>query len=316
MVILKEETFRKFGYYPGELKPHSGKKILAACDECGKIRVIQKRQYRPLCPSCSRKGRHHSEETKRKMRGRTPWNKDKHLSDEHKRKIRENHADVKGKKHPMFGVHRTGENAPMFGKRGEKSPNFGKHPTEEARRKMREAAKGNKKWLGKHHTEEAKRKNREAHIGKHPSEETKTKIGETTKKNWQDPDFIKKVFDGLNTKPNAQEKKVGTILQKHLPEQYAYNGDFSCGITIGGKIPDFVNVNDEKIVIEVFGPWHDEIFMRERFGDEIPWKRTEFGTKAHYSQFGYKCVVFWQEDLEREDVEQFVLSVLRENKII
>jgi hypothetical protein len=55
--------------------------------------------------------------------------------------------------------------------------------------------------------------------------------------------------------------------------------------------------------------------MRERFDDDIPWKRTEFGTKAFYSQFGYKCVVFWQEDLEREDMEAFVLSELKKHGI-
>lgn len=38
--------------------------------------------------------------------------------------------------------------------------------SDEARRKMSEANKGNKHRLGKHHTEEAKQKNREAHKGK------------------------------------------------------------------------------------------------------------------------------------------------------
>ena len=165
-------------------------------------------------------------------------------------------------------------------------------------------------------SEETIQKMREAHKGKHPSEKARQKMSEAAKRHWQDSDYIKKVFDGLNMKPNAQEKKVGAILQKHVPDEYAYNGDFSCGITIGGKIPDFVNVNGEKIVIEVFGPWHDEKYMREHFGDNIPWKRTEFGTKAIYSQFGFKCVVLWQDDLEREDADDFVLKKLKEEKVI
>ena len=39
-MILEEETYRKFGYYPGDLKPKSNKKVLAMCDECEKVRVI------------------------------------------------------------------------------------------------------------------------------------------------------------------------------------------------------------------------------------------------------------------------------------
>ena len=226
------------------------------------------------------------------QKGRVPGNKGKKVSEETRQKMRE-------------------------AQKGEKSPNYGKHRSEETRKKLSDANKGKKL------SEETKKKisdtlkgEKNHNYGKHPSEESRRKMSESTKKNWQNPDYIKKVFDGLNMKPNELEKKVGGILQKHLPDEYAYNGDFSCGITIGGKIPDFVNVNGEKIVIEVFGPWHDEKYMRDHFGDDISWKRTEFGTKAHYSQFGYKCVVFWQEELEREDAEQFVLSVLRDNKII
>lgn len=290
-MILEEETFREFGYISSELKPQSAKKILAACDDCGKVRAIQKCHYSALCISCTRE----SAKTRRKiseaMKGRIPWNKNKPLSDRHKRKISDGN---KGKTVSEETRRKIGEAI-----KGEKNHFFGKHPSEEARQKMREAQKGNKNSLGTHR-----------------SEETKRKMGEASKKNWQDPIYIKKVFDGLNMKPNAQEKKVGAFLQKHLPNEYAYNGDFSCGITIGGKIPDFVNVNGEKIVIEVFGPWHDEQYMRDHFDRDISWKRTEFGTKAFYSQFGYKCVVFWQEDLEREDVDAFVLHTLREEGVI
>lgn len=55
-MILEEETFIKFGYYPKDLKLHSKKKILAACDDCGKVRVIAKQDYSSLCKSCVKKG--------------------------------------------------------------------------------------------------------------------------------------------------------------------------------------------------------------------------------------------------------------------
>ena len=71
---LKEETYRKFGYYPSDLKSGSHKPILVACDKCGKIRQNPKRSYFPFCKSCAPKSKprpykrsKHTEETKQKM---------------------------------------------------------------------------------------------------------------------------------------------------------------------------------------------------------------------------------------------------------
>jgi G:T-mismatch repair DNA endonuclease (very short patch repair protein) len=63
-MILEEETYKKFGYYPSDLKPQSGKKILAACDGCGKVREFGKSDYHTLCgscamKSCAKKGKNH-----------------------------------------------------------------------------------------------------------------------------------------------------------------------------------------------------------------------------------------------------------------
>ena len=66
-VILEDATYEAFGYYPSVLKPHSNKPILAACDECGKIRTITKDTYRSLCHSCAMKGKIVSEAAKAKM---------------------------------------------------------------------------------------------------------------------------------------------------------------------------------------------------------------------------------------------------------
>ena len=57
----------------------------------------------------------------------------------------------------------------------------GSKRSEETRKKMSEADKGNQKWLGKHHTEESKKKMSEAHKNKTLSEEHKKHIGEANK---------------------------------------------------------------------------------------------------------------------------------------
>lgn len=55
-MIDEKATFEKFGYYSTDLTPKSHKKIVVACDDCGKVRVVMKQDYRALCLSCARKG--------------------------------------------------------------------------------------------------------------------------------------------------------------------------------------------------------------------------------------------------------------------
>ena len=93
-------------------------------------------------------------------------------------------------------------------------------------------------------------------------------------------------------KPNKLELSLDTILQEHFPAQFAYNGNLSCGVMLRSLVPDFVNVNGQKMVIELFGDyWHGDEKTANR------WKATEFGRKAVYSQLGFKCAVIWEHEL-------------------
>lgn len=84
-MILEKETFEAFGYYPKDLKPKSNKRILAACGECGKVRITSKDAYRALCKSCCQEGdKNH--------------NFGIPLTEEHKRNIRKYRANLKGDK--------------------------------------------------------------------------------------------------------------------------------------------------------------------------------------------------------------------------
>ena len=66
-MILEEETFKRFSYYPRDLSKGSHKKVLVKCDKCGKIRFKQFRQLSDLCISCAQKGRSATIETRKKM---------------------------------------------------------------------------------------------------------------------------------------------------------------------------------------------------------------------------------------------------------
>lgn len=160
----------------------------------------------------------------------------------------------------------------------------------------------------------------EAHKGQHSSPNTEFKKGQkplnkgilqsakqrekhskVMQKKWKDLDYIRKQMKGRKASPNKLELLVNKILETNYPNQWRFNGNLECGIVIGGMIPDFVNINGKKEVIEVFGDyWHKRIKR---------WNYSEFGRIATYSQLGYKCYVFWGSELEQKP-EEFIKKSL------
>lgn len=135
------------------------------------------------------------------------------------------------------------------------------------------------------------------------TDEEKEKRRKATKKMWEDPRYRDKVITGviaaLNKKPNQREKQLDAILQEHFPRAYEYTGDGK--LVIGGMIPDFVNVNGKKDVIELFGDYWHTI--------KDGWKDNELGKIMAYNSFGYRCLVIWEHELRDE---QAVVAKVRQ----
>jgi very-short-patch-repair endonuclease len=260
-MILEEETFREFGYISSELKPQSCKKILASCDDCGKVRILRKDGYHAICKSCSQKGE------KNHMFGT-------HLSEEMKKKLREarNRSTV-----------------------------FGNPRSEETKQKISEAHKG-KKLSDEHKRKigEAERGERNHNYGKHPSEETREKMREARKH---------QKFPKQHTKPERIWQEI--VIDKHsLPFKYTGDGSFWIGKKPAIN-PDFIHLT-KKIAVEIFS-WHHNELQRHC---KVRYSQTYEGRKKILKKRGYKMIVFWQEDLMREDAEAFVLSELRKEGVI
>lgn len=135
-------------------------------------------------------------------------------------------------------------------------------------------------------------------FGKTHTQETKDKLAEIKRKQWESEEYIKNWVEGKNRYPNNLESLVYEILEKLYPNEWKYNGNFEEGVMLAGMIPDFINVNGDKKVIEVFGDyWHSDEVIQGR------WKRSEFGRKAVYSQLGYECVVLWEDRINAEGMD-------------
>ncbi len=103
-----------FGYVSNDLTTYSNKKIVVVCEECGKYRVVVKRDYRDLCRSCASKRRKrlpHTEEAKKKM------------------------SEAKmGENNSFFGKHHLPNTLPPRG--GENNGMYGKKHTEKSKQLM------------------------------------------------------------------------------------------------------------------------------------------------------------------------------------
>lgn len=130
--------------------------------------------------------------------------------------------------------------------------------------------------------------------GKHHTEDAKRRIKSTNIANWQDPDFVKRMVKSWARRPTNPEKQLEDILNKYFP-QFKYNGDNRLGVVLGGLIPDFINVNGRKEVIELFGDFYH---APETIG--YRWRGSELGKTMAYNSLGFRCLVIWEHELDNE----------------
>lgn len=190
--------------------------------------------------------------------------------------------------------------------------NIAKRP--EVREKLRKAHKWNRgltketdpsvamqaeKLRGRHNTKEQNEKIGNARRGKKQSDTTRKRNSETKKKLWKDPNFVAKQIKARHTFPNKPEKFLDSLLQKLFPNQWKYVGSGDFFVEGTNKNPDFININGQKKIIEMYGGyWHGE----ERTGrtkEEEEQQRIDL-----FAQHGYQTLVIW--DYELEDIERML----------
>jgi len=93
--------------------------------------------------------------------------------------------------------------------------------------------------------------------------------------------------------PSEAELKFEEMCKKYnLPFKYVGDGSF----WIENLNPDFIDCNGSKTAVEIFGDyWHDPSKrpIREQY--------TEEGRKKVFEEYGWKCIVIWEHELEDEN---------------
>lgn len=126
-----------------------------------------------------------------------------------------------------------------------------------------------------------------------------------TKKPWvsrmnriknKDLDFQRKVLKSLFKTPTSFERKIIDISKKyHLPYEYVGDGK----LWVGGKNPDFINTNGEKLIIETYcSVWKSKDYEKERY--------------KIFAEFGFKTLFLNEKDLICGDWENICLDKIQE----
>ena len=127
--------------------------------------------------------------------------------------------------------------------------------------------------------------------------ETCAKISATLKSHSVHPprNTLPERISKAKCKPNNLEKRLISLIEAHnLPYKYVGDGQ----VILGGKCPDFINTNGQKIVLEVFGRyWHDPVK-----NPAVKLKQQEDYIVAHYAKYGFKCIILWGEEVQRKSI--------------
>jgi very-short-patch-repair endonuclease len=135
-------------------------------------------------------------------------------------------------------------------------------------------------------------------LGHPTSVETRKKIGAKNgpamRRNWKNPAYVIMQIQKRGVQPNITETKFGEIFKRYFPD-FKYNGDGRLGVVLAGLVPDFVNTNGRKIVIEIFG----EYYHGEK-NKQLKWHQTELGRVMAYKSVGFNCLILWSKELRNE----------------
>lgn len=131
------------------------------------------------------------------------------------------------------------------------------------------------------------------------SEDVKVKMRKprknTEKMKWpRSEEHIKIILKNplMRGRPNKEEKALFERVQFISPNNYTLNvkGDI---LVIGNKVPDIVNINGQKKLVELFGDFYHGEKRTGRTKEQEETKRID-----HFKKFGWDTLIVWGHELK------------------
>lgn len=213
-----------------------------------------------------KKGYHHTEEEKEKIRQSKIGSKNpmyhKEFSTETRQRMSESQHNRIHNPNQWENMHKV--------RKGFKS-------TDETKDKIRLASTGNHSHLGFRHTF---------------SEDTKSKMGEIQRLKWQDPEErdkrITAIFKAGRQVPNYKELLLLSYLNEVMPNSWRFVGNGQLKIGEKKKVPDFICDAKPNLLCEHFGNgFHTQDQVEPRI--------------KYFSEYGYKTLIIWQNELHNKE---------------
>lgn len=149
----------------------------------------------------------------------------------------------------------------------------------------------NHPMYGRKHSKETRKKLSISHMGNALSEANKQNISKANKKVWANLTCDQKTKWIMNNRasqrqsPTKPERTIRALLNNMYPGEWRFVGNGQ--VVINGKIPDFININGQKKIIEVFGDyWHR---------NDDPKDRAKV-----FKPYGYKTLVIWESEIKAD----------------
>jgi G:T-mismatch repair DNA endonuclease (very short patch repair protein) len=106
----------------------------------------------------------------------------------------------------------------------------------------------------------------------------------------------KNKFKGINKK----ETVLLSILDKLFPKEYKFVGNWE--VVFGSRNPDFININGQKKIIELFGNfWHGVEYRQLAIKDCSTNKEHVEDRVKYFKKYGYETLVVWEKELEDKE---------------